>query len=445
MRVTIPENGNKVMAMSQYPKEAYGLYRKFSTKAVAHTIKTYSEYTIPYPYPVAQSVEAANGMEYPMICFNFGRTEKDGTYSEGTKNGMIGVIIHEVGHNFFPMIINSDERQWSWMDEGLNTFVEYLTEERWDNKFPSRRGPAHTIVDYMKLPKDQLEPIMTNSENINQFGPNAYSKPATGLNILRETIMGRELFDKAFKTYSKRWAFKHPEPADFFRTMNDASAENLDWFWRGWFYGIDAVDISLDKVTVAEPDFNPEIKPRERTYTVDKPQVNDFEDISKIRNREDKTIQFYTDVDKETRDFYWRYARGMEKVDTNKKYTQKSDNVEKPSAADAERLKNIRAYQIDFTNKGGLVMPIILEFTFEDGTKLNDKIPAQIWRKDEKKVSKTYYFDKKLKSIQLDPMRQTADIDVSNNFWGDISNLLQNSKFLNKKMKMQEEERREKR
>ena len=198
MKVVIPENNNQVMAMSLYPKEAYNLYRKFSTKAVAHTIKTYSEFTVPYPYPVAQSIEAANGMEYPMICFNYGRTEKDGTYSEGIKNGMIGVIIHEVGHNFFPMIINSDERQWSWMDEGLNTFVEYLTEEKWDNKFPSRRGPAHTIVDYMKLPKEQLEPIMTNSENIIHFGPNAYAKPATGLNILRETIMGRELFDKAF-------------------------------------------------------------------------------------------------------------------------------------------------------------------------------------------------------------------------------------------------------
>lgn len=420
MKVVIPENQNHVMAMSLYPKEAYNLYRKFSTKAVAHTILTYSEYTIPYPYPVAQSVEAANGMEYPMICFNFGRTEKDGTYSEGIKNGMIGVIIHEVGHNFFPMIINSDERQWSWMDEGLNTFVEYLTEERWDNKFPSRRGPAHTIVDYMRLPKDQLEPIMTNSENIIQFGPNAYSKPATGLNILRETIMGRELFDKAFKTYSKRWAFKHPEPADFFRTMNDASAENLDWFWRGWFYGIDPVDISIDKVTVATPDLDATPKPQEVTYTVDKPLQNSFEDISKIRNREDKNIVFYTDKDKETQDFYWRYNRGLEKVDTNKKYTQKNDNQERVLEKDKATLQNITAYQIDFSNKGGLVMPIILEFTFEDGSKLNDKKSAQIWRKDEQKVSLTYYFDKKLKSIQLDPMMQTADIDTSNNFWGEI-------------------------
>lgn len=421
MKVMIPENNNQVMAMSLYPKEAYNLYRKFSTKAVAHTIKTYSEFTIPYPYPVAQSIEAANGMEYPMICFNYGRTEKDGTYSEGIKNGMIGVIIHEVGHNFFPMIINSDERQWSWMDEGLNTFVEYLTEEKWDNKFPSKRGPAHQIVDYMKLPKDQLEPIMTNSENINQFGPNAYAKPATGLNILRETIMGRELFDKAFKTYSKRWAFKHPEPADFFRTMNDASAENLDWFWRGWFYGIDAVDISIDKVTVATPNLNEVPDAKEIKYTIDKPLQNDFEDLSKIRNKADKNITFYTDKDKETQDFYWRYNRGLEKVDQTKSYTLKTENLEKVPENDKAKLQNINAYQIDFKNVGGLVMPIILEFTFEDGTKLNDKLSAQIWRKNEQKVSKTYYFEKKLKSIQLDPMRETADIDLTNNFWGEIA------------------------
>ncbi|AZB34166.1 M1 family peptidase [Chryseobacterium bernardetii] len=429
MRVTIPENNNKVMAMSFYPKESYGLYRKFSTKAVAHTIKTYSEFTIPYPYPVAQSVEAANGMEYPMICFNFGRTEKDGTYSEGTKNGMIGVIIHEVGHNFFPMIINSDERQWAWMDEGLNTFTEYLTEEKWDNKFPSKRGPAWTIVDYMKLPKDQLEPIMSNSENIVQYGPNAYSKPATGLNILRETIMGRELFDKAFKTYAKRWAFKHPEPADLFRTMEDASGEDLDWFWRGWFYGTDPVDIAIDKVTVATPDLetNPKVT-EEIKYQVDKPLVNSFEDLSKIRNREDKNITFYVDKDKEVQDFYYRYDRGQEKVST-KEYTTKLDATLPLDAKDKEKFKNITAYQIDFLNKGGLVMPIILEFTFEDGSKLYDKSPAQIWRLNEQKVSKTYYFDKKLKSIQLDPMRETADIDTTNNVWTSNGSGGETSKF----------------
>jgi len=429
MGVTIPENNNKVMAMSFYPKEAYGLYRKYSTKAVAHTIKTYSEFTIPYPYPVAQSVEASNGMEYPMICFNFGRTEKDGTYSEGTKNGMIGVIIHEVGHNFFPMIINSDERQWSWMDEGLNTFTEYLTEEKWDNKFPSKRGPAWTIVDYMKLPKDQLEPIMSNSENIIQFGPNAYSKPATGLNILRETIMGRELFDKAFKTYSKRWAFKHPEPADFFRTMEDASGEDLDWFWRGWFYGTDPVDIAIDKVTIASPDFNTISESVEGKYKVEEPLQNPFEDISKIRNREDKTINFEVEKDKDLQDFYYRYDRGQEKVDTNKEYTLKTEGNIALDKKEQEKLKNINAYQLDFVNKGGLVMPVILEFTFEDGSKLRDKSSAQIWRHNEKKVSKTFYFDKRLKSIQLDPMRETADIDTSNNFWSNDGSSSETSKF----------------
>ena len=421
MPQVIAENNNKVMCMSLYPKEAYGLYRKYSTKAVAHTIKTYSDFTIPYPYPVAQSIEASNGMEYPMICFNYGRTEKDGTYSEGIKNGMLGVIIHEVGHNFFPMIINSDERQWSWMDEGLNTFVEYLTEELWDNKFPSKRGPAHTIVDYMKLPKDQLEPIMSNSENIIQFGPNAYSKPATGLNILRETIMGRELFDKAFKTYAKRWAFKHPEPADLFRTMEDASGEDLDWFWRGWFYSTDPVDIAIDKVTIATPDFDGKANAREFKYKVEKPALNDFEDISKIRNREDKKITFYTDKDTSTQDFYWRYDRGLENVDTTKEYTIKGEPAENLTEKERANFKNLTGYQIDFSNKGGLVMPIILEFTFEDGSKLNDKISAQIWRKNEKSVSKTYFFDKKLKSIQLDPMKETADIDTSNNFWGTFS------------------------
>ncbi|KFF73547.1 aminopeptidase [Chryseobacterium sp. P1-3] len=430
MRVTIPENNNKVMAMSFYPKESYGLYRKFSTRAVAHTIKTYSEFTIPYPYPVAQSVEAANGMEYPMICFNFGRTEKDGTYSEATKNGMIGVIIHEVGHNFFPMIINSDERQWAWMDEGLNTFTEYLTEEKWDNKFPSKRGPAWTIVDYMKLPKDQLEPIMSNSENIVQYGPNAYSKPATGLNILRETIMGRELFDKAFKTYSKRWAFKHPEPADLFRTMEDASGEDLDWFWRGWFYGTDPVDIAIDKVTVATPDLETNPKAAaEIKYQVEKPLASSFDDISKIRNREDKNITFYVDKDKEAQDFYYRYDRGQEKVDLNKEYTLKTEASLPLDARDKEKFKNITAYQIDFVNKGGMIMPIILEFTFEDGSKLYDKSPAQIWRLNEQKVSKTYYFDKKLKSIQLDPMRETADIDTSNNLWTSSGTSAEISKF----------------
>jgi aminopeptidase N len=371
---------------------------------------------------VAQSVEAANGMEYPMICFNFGRTLPDGTYSEGVKNGMIGVIIHEVGHNFFPMIINSDERQWTWMDEGLNTFVQFLTEELWDNKFPSKRGPAWAITDYMKLPKDELEPIMTNSENIVNFGPNAYAKPATGLNILRETIMGRELFDFAFKEYARRWAFRHPTPSDFFRTMEDASAEDLDWFWRGWFYGTDPVDISLDTVKYAKADPNSPLPPTAKiSYRIEAPLLNNFEDITKIRNREDGRIRFYTDVDTAARDFYWRYARGLEKFDTSRVLTtEQPQYFAKLTPADAQMLQGKYFYELSFSNKGGMVMPIIIEWTYRDGSRETDRIPAQIWRYNEKKVKKLFVKNKEIASIRLDPLRETADIDESNNVWGSM-------------------------
>ena len=439
--------GKKVMCMSAYGKEAYGLYRKFSTKAVAHTIKSYSKFSIAYPYPVAQSIEASNGMEYPMICFNYGRTSADGTYTESAKNGMLGVIIHEVGHNFFPMIINSDERQWSWMDEGLNSFVEYLAEELYDNKFPSRGGPAWTIADYMRLPKDQLEPIMSNSENIIQFGPNAYTKPATAMNILRETIMGRELFDYAFKEYARRWAFKHPTPADLFRTMEDASAVDLDWYWRGWFYGIDPVDIAIDTVkhavydataTAAAPMGGGMMRGGRPgmgggARGMDKPQVPAFDDISKVRNRADKSIVFLTDSDTSLRDFYWKYDRGIEPYDTAAK--QPAMNFGAPEAlTEAEKAKytDVNLYEITFLNKGGLVMPITVEFTFADGTKETQKLSAQIWRKNENKVTSVFLTNKKAVSIQLDPMRETADIDESNNRW---PNVLAPSKFTMFKMK----------
>jgi hypothetical protein len=346
---------------------------------------------------------------------------------------MLGVIIHEVGHNFFPMIVNSDERQWSWMDEGLNTFVEYLTEELYDNKFPSRRGPAFTITDYMKLPKDQLEPIMTNSENIIGFGPNAYSKPATGLNILRETVMGRELFDYAFKEYARRWAFKHPTPADLFRTMEDASGEDLDWFWRGWFYSTDACDLSLDSVKFAKATPSATLPTGERMgrsgnndgdglQSLPKPQVNSFEDISKIRNRQDPNIKFLTDADTSLRDFYWRYDRGIEPYDSTKyAVTASGPNVESLTAEEQQKLGDKYFYELSFSNKGGLVMPIIIEWTFKDGSKEIDRIPAQVWRLNENKVTKFFMKNKEVTGIRLDPMRETADIDESNNTWGNVT------------------------
>ncbi|MBC7695129.1 MAG: M1 family metallopeptidase [Burkholderiales bacterium] len=410
----IKVEGKKVMCMSFYGKEAAGLYRKYSTKTVAHTIKTYSKYTIPYTYPVAQSIEASNGMEYPMICFNFGRTEKDGTYTEGTKYGMVGVIIHEVGHNFFPMIINSDERQWSWLDEGLNTFMQFITEQEFDNNYPSNRGPAHKMVDYMRLPKDQLEPIMTNSENINNFGANAYGKPCTALNILRETVMGRELFDFAFKQYCNRWAFKHPTPADFFRTMEDASAVDLDWYWRAWFYDIEPVDVSVDSVKAYTFINNKEVPVKMDTMRTF-PKAKEFEFVSKIRNKEEG-IKFLVDVDTTMRDFYYHYKPEV-KTAVEKKAINRYDNIEAVSDSAFESIKGKYNYEIHLTNKGGCVTPLIIQWNFKDGTSEIDRVNAYVWRKNEKNVVKTYSKNKEVASVLLDPYKETCDIDEKNNTW----------------------------
>jgi len=415
--------GKKAIAMSYYAKEAYPIYSKYSTKAVAHTLKTYSKFSIPYPYPVAISVEGNQGMEYPMISFNPGRALPDGSYSEGAKNAAIFVIIHEVGHTFFPMIVNSDERQWTWMDEGLNSYLQYLSQELWDNKFPSNGGPAWTITNYMKLPKDQLEPIMTNSENINNFGANAYSKVATGLNILRETIVGREAFDEAFREYSKRWAFKSPTPADFFRTIEDATGEDLDWFWRGWFYGTDACDIAIDTIKHAVADVTAvpaQVNDTTIMISLPKPQVNPFEDISKIRNKQDKNIVFETDKDTTLRDFYWKYDREMERYDSTKYPVLQRAQTEALDEEGRKKYGDRHMYEITFSNKGGLVMPIIIEWNYKDGTKEIERIPAQVWRKNEGKVIKTFMKDKEVASVKLDPYKETADVDETNNTYGDI-------------------------
>lgn len=404
--------GKNVLCMSFYPKEGNPLWEKYSTKLVAHSIKTYSKYTVDYPYPVAISVHSKSiGMEYPMICFNGGRPEEDGTYSEDTKYGMWGVIIHEVGHNFFPMIINSDERQWTWMDEGLNTFVQYLTEQEWERGYPSRRGPAYLIADYMRGDQKFISPIMTNSESIFQFGNNAYGKPATALNILRETIMGRELFDFAFKTYCERWKFKHPSPADFFRSMEDASAVDLDWFWRAWFYGTDPVDIAIKEVKWFELNTqNPTIekaflKTKAAEKTVFIGDERNLKSIDKTVNEKDSTID----------DFYAKRNLFLPDALDKKEYNNFIANT---SAGDLSLLNaNKQFYEVAFENIGGNVMPIIMEFTFTDDTKKIIRIPAEIWRQQEVNVSKIFIFDKTVLKMRLDPFLETADVDLNNNSW----------------------------
>ena len=404
--------GKRVMAYSYYPKEGNPLWEQYSTRAVAQTLKTYSKYTIDYIYPQATSVHAKSiGMEYPMICFNFGRPEKDGTYSKRTKYGMIGVIIHEVGHNFFPMIINSDERQWTWMDEGLNTFVQYLTEQEFERNYPSRRGPPQNIVDYMKGDKSGIVPIMTNSESILQFGNNAYGKPATALNILRETIMGRELFDYAFKTYSERWAFKHPTPADFFRTMEDASAVDLDWFWRGWFYTTDHVDISLDQVNWFKINTgNPEIE--NPIAKAQQEKNNTF--IGDTRNQTLIT-ETLDESDPASIDFYTTYDPFHTSILDKEDYLNNIQNLGEAELDILNADKNY--YELQFSNIGGLVMPVILEFEYIDGTKEVVRIPAELWKSNNEQVSKVFVFDNELVRVTLDPFLETADVNRNNNYW----------------------------
>jgi len=403
-------SGKTTMAMSYYPKEGNPLWEQYSTRVVAHTLKVYSKFTIDYPYHKAISVHTKwIGMEYPMICFNGGRPESDGTYSEGTKYGMIGVIIHEVGHNFFPMIINSDERQWTWMDEGLNTFVQYLTEQEWDHDYPSRRGPAAKIVPYMSGPKEQIVPIMTNSESILQFGNNAYGKPATALNILRETVMGRELFDYAFKEYSRRWAFKHPTPADLFRTMEDASGVDLDWFWRGWFYTTDHVDIAIKDVqwyqmSTKDPDV-------EKPFEAEKDrQANDH--VGRARN---EVIRTMVDEVPATRDFYNSYNPFEVSAADREAYDRYRAGLSKEEAALLDA--GYHFYGVTFENQGGLLMPLVLRFTLEDGTEEVKRIPAEVWLKNEDEFTKWFNFTQPVVQITLDPFLEMADTDRSDNYW----------------------------
>ena len=425
MAVKIGED--TVMAVSLYPREGNPMWEDFSTITVVETLKFYSDYTFNYPYHKAVSVHAHRvGMEYPMICFNFGRPNIDGSYSDDEKFGMIGVIIHEIGHFFFPMIVNSDERQWAWMDEGINTYVQYLTEQEFGKKypeiiypyknFPSDRGPAEMIVDYMSVDQNYLAPIMSNPENVYSLGPNAYGKPATALNILRETIMGRELFDYAFKKYSNRWKFKHPTPEDFFRTMEDASAVDLDWFWRGWFYTTDYVDIGIKEIN---------------QYYV---SPNPSEELKKVLIDE-------MGIPRNS----WRPLIFLDKFENDKE-----NNKEKAPLDNSKLLNNYLNenyskeeisklnipkyyYEVIFDKPGGLVMPIIIDIEYDDGTTERKKYPAQVWRKNDLEVRKVLTSNKKILSIKLDPDKETADIDVSNNSWPKVES---NSDFDNFKSKI---------
>ena len=393
-------NGKTVMAHSLYPKEGNPLWGEHSTRVVANTLKEYSKYTFDYPYHKAISVNAEyQGMEYPQICWNFGRCEEDGTYTERTKYGMIGVITHEVGHNFFPMIVNSDERQWTWMDEGINSFVQILAEYAYDPAFKERKVVPQNIVPYMSMEQDKLSPIMTQGDHVYNFSPNAYTKPAAGLYMLRQTIMGPELFDYAFRTYAQRWMFKHPTPADFFRTMEDASAMDLDWFWRGWFYTTDYNDVGIKDV--------------KQYYVTDQPteKAKEFAKKYNIDTEQRKGELLYFATEEELGDL--KKAKKVDELTSVNDYIASLDSYEKGRIGIAPNY----FYEVTFDKPGGLVMPLIVEVTYADGTKERKQFPAEIWSKHDEEVKRVFATSKQITNIVIDPDQETADIDLSNNSW----------------------------
>jgi len=329
-----------IEAHSLYPRVAMPLWDSLSTHAVIQTLETYGRMAFEYPYPKAANVHGpVGGMEYPMIAFCGARPRPDGSYQDAIARGLVSVTIHEVGHNWFPMIVGSDERKWTWMDEGLNTFLQYYGEQDFDANFPSRSGPAPYIVDYMRDP-DQV-PIMTHSDLIHRgFGPNGYSKPATGLVMLREEILGPELFDAAFQEYSQKWMFKKPQPADFYRSMEDGSGELLNWFWRGWFYTTHFNDQALTSVT----------------------------------------------------------TQGAEEL-----------------IGDTGRGQQYYRMQVD--NEGGLIMPLYLGITYDDGSTEMVKLPADIWRNNELTFTYGFFTDKTVVQVVVDPDQVFADVNRDNNSW----------------------------
>jgi len=394
--------GKTKMAISMYPPEGNPLWEKYSTRVVAHTLKSYSDILFDYPYHKAISVNAyRQGMEYPMICWNFGRPKPDGTYTERLKNGMISVITHEVGHNWFPMVVNSDERQWMWMDEGLNTFVQLLTEQRWQKGFPSRGFPKD-VVPFMMGDQSKMQPIMVNADNMYNRSMTAYAKPAAGLYMLREVILGHKLFDYALKTYANRWKFKHPTPADFFRTMEDASGRDLDWFWRGWFFTTDVNDIGIKKVS--------------RFYVTDKPTERIRNMAKRYGMKPEELPTYISLISKDSPDFTPELEKQQDmltQLHALKMYLQ--------THFTPEELKDIKApkyfYQVVFEKNGGLVMPILLRLTYEDGSTKTIKYPAEIWRFNDKEVKKLIVSDKKIVKFEIDPDNLTADVNPDNNVW----------------------------
>jgi hypothetical protein len=414
----VTPGGSPVLAMSFYPKEGQPLWDQYSTESVLHAIDVYSRHVFDYPYPVAISVNGAQGgMEYPMITFNGPRPYPDGTYweqalwddpaSENAKLVLLSIIIHEIGHTWFPMVVNSDERQWTWLDEGLNSFVQFLAEEEWQKDYNPEWGYPERVAEIMQS-EDQT-PIMTHSDSVKQFFANQYAKPATALNILRETVLGREIFDFALKEYARRWKFKRPTPADFFRTMEDASGVDLDWFWNGWFYGTDHVDISIDRVTRYRLD---SLDPAMEKALAHDDHAHQPKTLTEIRNQD---MPRRVEVRPGLEDFYDTYDEFAVTPSDKAEY---AEFLEKLTESEKELLQTTKIfYLVEFENVGGVVMPLPIRLTYSDGTTEDIYLAPQIWRYNLKRASRLFISDQEIVSWELDPNVEIADGERSNNYY----------------------------
>ncbi|GAA3585041.1 M1 family metallopeptidase [Snuella lapsa] len=403
-------SNNTVMAMSFFPKEGLPVWQEESTKAIKHALEVYSEATFEYPYPVAISVNTSNiGMEFPMISFNGGRP-KNGKMSPAAKAGMIGVIVHEVGHNWFPMIVSSDERKWMWMDEGLNTFLHQRTIAE---RYPEFKSTTpQSIVPFMSGDKNIMRPIMTTSDSelLTQFGNNFYIKPTVGLQILRHSVIGPELFDQAFKEYANRWKYKHPNPGDLFRTLEDATATDLDWFFRGWFFTTDNVDMELSDV---------------KWFKVHEEDLNIEDQKKKVQGQltGSETAKQRTD-----------FSNGPETVTLTSTpdyaYGGFLSRIDEPELRKQLSRKNI--YELTIKNIGGLVMPVTIAWHYTDGSTEIDKLPAEVWRRNEYEIKKTFVKEKEVSKVSLDPNFEFADTDTTNNTFPKTESVSEFDTFKNK-------------
>lgn len=392
-----------VRAMTFYPSEASALWRPLALPAIGHALDVYGRMTFDYPYPVVQAAFGPNdGMEHTMLAFSrYPPDGPNGTYSRERKRDFLWVLTHEVGHNWFPLIVNSDERAWTWMDEGLTSYLETLATLEWSGDYTTRPNlPAMLGAEREATGR---QPPMTPANAVVDLFPTQYHRPAAALQVLRELVLGRETFDRAFRAYARAWMFKRPTPGDFFRTINQESGADLDWFWRAWFFSTDHVDLSLERVAalrlVAVPaDAIP--APADAT-----PPAN----LTVLRNAAEGRRLMVEQVP--------RLADAYDRIPER---TLAGATPSAHAVVDVQRTLDALGqggvfYELDIRNRGGVVSPVPIRIDYRDGTSERYVVPVELWFGDTKRAQHILWRAKSIRSVTLDPDAATGDVDRGNN------------------------------